>query len=666
MINSADITDQSACPTYDQLLAFRTGRDSDCRSDTIGSHLTKCAHCQTRLDEFDDLSDPLIQQLGLGISTPFDEPEFRRLQANLLAHPEPFSGSELPSNLHMSSPLPNVAFDQPLPLRLGTYELTELLGHGATGAVYKGRHLKLHRAAAVKVLFPEHVSEPASVARFFREMKAVGQLDHPNIIRATDAGEESNRHYLVMEYVPGIDVSTLVSQTGTLSVANACEVVRQAAAGLDFAHEHSMVHRDVKPSNLMLTEQGQIKLLDLGLVAFKDEPGEGENERLPRGTADYMSPEQWTDYQGVDIRADIYSLGCTLFKLLCGHTPYRFANREVYPSRMTAHLQAPIPSAKALRPDIPLEVESTILRLLAKDPGHRFDRPRDVAVALRAAAQTADLPGLIQTVRPWSADVSIPAQAWNPATDDSSKPVLVSRRALMATMGIAAIPLGAAVWQFVNSGTPQLKRGQWRSIMPTRPKIVLSDDAQSVAQSRNAKSIEVNAQKLTLVELGMPVVGQFSVRAELQQNTASAAAGIYFRYGIGRAEDDTKVYKFQAIQLVPDADAAMCRLQWSSFLVHQTDHNLNIRRIALANNALAVEVGDNQPHRLEIMVGHDRLPEVHLDGQSVPSWILLKDGYFHINMNKAQVPNAYAGRVGLLTESGKSVFRDAELSYYSP
>ena len=210
---------------------------------------------------------------------------------------------------------------------IASYELLDKLGEGGMGAVYKARHVDLDKIVALKILPSDKMQNAEAVQRFKREMKAAGKLDHPNIVRAMDAGEQDGTHYLVMEYVKGIDLSDLSRQQGPLPIPEACELIRQAAVGLQVAHESEMVHRDIKPSNLMLAQQRHglptVKILDFGLALL--ESGGGNRDLTTTGammgTLNYMAPEQGTDSHSVDIRADIYSLGASLYRLLCGEAP---------------------------------------------------------------------------------------------------------------------------------------------------------------------------------------------------------------------------------------------------------------------------------------------------------------------------------------------------------
>jgi len=283
------------------------------------------------------------------------------------------------------------------PMELGEYRLLEKLGEGGMGTVYKAVHTRLDRVVAVKLLRRDHLRDEDAVARFDREMKAAGAVDHPNVVRALDAREIDGTRLLAMEYVEGVDLSTLVARAHPISIADACELARQTAQGLDAVHQHGLVHRDVKPSNLMLNRRGQVKLLDLGLARLQRERGgvevTGTAEAL--GTVDYMAPEQVGEARSVDIRADIYSLGCTLYKLLTGHPPFGDDPQKSALERAMAHVRDPVPPIRNLRPDVPAELDRVLGRMLAKPPEKRFATPVQAARALAPLTVGHDLPGLL-------------------------------------------------------------------------------------------------------------------------------------------------------------------------------------------------------------------------------------------------------------------------------
>ena len=381
------------CPSHARLFDYVVGRLSDVASEVLASHLDTCSTCQTKLATLDDASDSLVARLRLPVA---DDP--------LLAEPEcgvalaRAKAVAVGSSGTAGQPSPRQKGPFPVPSQLGEYQLLEELGHGGMGTVYKALHTKLDRVVALKVLVKGRVEDGRAIARFEREMKAIGRLDHPQIVRAHDAREIEDRPVLIMEYVEGLDLARLVGRAGPLRVSDACELARQAAVGLQYVHEHGLVHRDIKPSNLMLTPRGEIKILDLGLARFHHQRG-GSDEMTgtgqTMGTADYMAPEQASDSHSADIRADVYSLGCTLFKLLAGRAPFEGPQYRGAFDKMTAHVQTPAPSIRELAGDVPEELSALLRRMLAKDPAERPATPADVAAKLAAFCRGHDLPALV-------------------------------------------------------------------------------------------------------------------------------------------------------------------------------------------------------------------------------------------------------------------------------
>jgi len=281
--------------------------------------------------------------------------------------------------------------------QLGDYRLVEKLGAGGMGVVYKAVHAELDRVVAVKVLSAGLVDDEEVIARFKREIKAVGQLDHPHIVRAFDARRIGETHFLVMEFIEGTDWEHLVRRWGPLRAADVCELGRQAALGLQHAHEHGLIHRDIKPSNLMLTCEGQAKILDLGLARMR---GGAASQALTvsgqtMGTPDYIAPEQAADSHDVDIRADLYSLGCTLYKLLAGRAPFEDAAHRTLYAKLQAHKQEVPPPMTQFRHDLPRSLVAILGRLLAKEPGQRFATPGELAEVLAPLAASNDLRALV-------------------------------------------------------------------------------------------------------------------------------------------------------------------------------------------------------------------------------------------------------------------------------
>lgn len=380
------------CPPQTRLTDYLLGKIDDASAASVDDHLAICAECQTVLGACDEKQDTLIATFKRRNSEgEFDsEPELGQALARISSMRV---GDELAgrnASLEDTSVLDATKFSG---IRLGQYRLLKLLGQGGMGAVYKAEHARLEMIVAVKILADHLTNDGQAIARFDREMKAVGKVSHLNIVRATDAGEERGRHYLAMEYVDGRDLSQLVRASGRLSINDACEVIRQAAAGVQHAHDNGLIHRDLKPSNLMITREGCVKVLDLGLARLHaQDRGAGLTADFQvMGTADYMAPEQALKAKEVDSRADIYSLGCTLYTLLCGRPPFSDEQHDSSLRKLMAHEQEPPKAVIERREDVPLQLSAIVDKALAKSPEDRFATARDFADALQPFAAGADL-----------------------------------------------------------------------------------------------------------------------------------------------------------------------------------------------------------------------------------------------------------------------------------
>src|SRR3989442_406990 len=230
----------------------------------------------------------------------------------------------------------------------------------------------MRRRAAVKVLPTARASDPSALERFYREARAVAALDHPNIVRAYDIDQEDNLHFLVMEYVDGTSLQELVKKSGPLEPGRSAHYIRQAAMGLQHAHEVAgLVHRDIKPGNLIVDRGGTVKILDMGLARFFNDQDDMLTQKYDEnvlGTADYLAPEQALDSHGVDIRADIYSLGATFYYCLTGRTP--FTEGTVAQKLIWHQTRQPTP-IKQMRPDVPDALRVLIDRMMSTDPAQR-------------------------------------------------------------------------------------------------------------------------------------------------------------------------------------------------------------------------------------------------------------------------------------------------------
>jgi hypothetical protein len=380
-------------PQSDQLEAFAAGQIAPEAAVEISAHLASCEACRTVIDSLP--ADTLVSLLRQ-VPVPAELPTTTAPPAvdihDVVTRAWP---SAPPSN---EFPIPAALTDNP------RYRVIELVGIGGMGAVYKAEHRLMERHVALKVVNPSLVNKPAMVERFQREVKAAARLTHPNIVTAHDADQAGETHFLVMEYVEGVSLNQHVQKHGALPVAEACAYIRQAALGLAHAAERGMVHRDIKPHNLMLTADGQVKILDFGLARFVREQAGAETDGVASGesdasnsgkkppiteigavmgTVDFIAPEQAADPRQADLRADIYSLGCTLYYLLAGQAPYPEGSTL---DKLTAHLERDPKPLSEFRSDVPTRLAGVIARMMAKDPARRYQTPAAVAEALQPFA----------------------------------------------------------------------------------------------------------------------------------------------------------------------------------------------------------------------------------------------------------------------------------------
>jgi serine/threonine protein kinase len=384
-LGETTMPDRSAVhPPKDELVAFGLGRLEPEAATRVESHLESCAACcETMLDLQDDTFVALVRK-----SPPQEAEDRASLHATIDTNASAPDDDRTPADL------------PPELCEHARYEVLELIGRGGMGDVYKAQHKMMHRPVALKVIKPKLVRHDAAVQRFQREVQAAARLHHGNIVTAHDAEQAGELHFLVMEFVDGVGLDEVVRRRGPLPVAEACEYLRQAAAGLQHAHELGMVHRDIKPHNLMLARSGQLKILDFGLAGFASEAASGElhvdggeapsaaeaSQQLTQlgtmmGTPDYMAPEQAADAHAADIRADIYSLGCTFYTLLTGQAPFA---ADAALDKIKAHLEQAPPPLADFRDDVPPEVEAILRRMLAKSPAERYQTPAELAAALAA------------------------------------------------------------------------------------------------------------------------------------------------------------------------------------------------------------------------------------------------------------------------------------------
>jgi hypothetical protein len=380
----------------------------------------------------------------------------------------------------------------------------------------------MDRIVALKVMSSAALNNPDAVKRFEREVKAAAKLHHPNVVTAFDAGLQDGVHYLVMEFVDGCDLSTLLKRQSKFSIRQACDFIAQAAKGLAFAHSKGVVHRDIKPGNLLVGSDGVVKVLDLGLARFDDGPAGGgakaeaelTQSGAVMGTVDYMAPEQALNTRLADAKSDVYSLGCTLHRLITGEIPYR---GETVVEKILAHREHPIPQLSALRPDVPPAVQAIFSRMMAKRPDDRptmqnvadefgrldFGAPGTSGIGLAKIPGAASIPpgasgvGLAQATPIVAAAAPAPLVAPRAGTlvrgtatetrplrtAAAAPPRHKSQMPLLAAAGAGAVLLALGVWVYIkdkegnNIAIVQVPDGGTVEVTPAVPKATANPPA---------------------------------------------------------------------------------------------------------------------------------------------------------------------------------------------
>jgi serine/threonine protein kinase len=390
-------------PTAQQLAAFVVGKLTPEGRVRMQAHLADCEACSAFLSKTP--RDPFVNILRQAATAASDvdqsTPDVRNASTysglvsarsapvrpahcgnapqegsvNKPATPSQRVGSE--------KPIQPTLDDIPSALREQTkYRIERLLGRGGMGSVYEAHHARMDRRVAIKVINPSLIDHPEAVKRFDQEVRAAAKVEHENIARAYDADEIGSLRILVMEFISGQSLDKYLAKNGPLSVVQACRIIQQAFAGLNDAHKRGMVHRDLKPQNLMLTPEGKVKILDFGLAKLASEHRQGDNltrENALMGTPHYLAPEQALDAAKADVRADIYSLGCTLYCLLAGVTPFQ-GDTDV--QVLLAHQRDAHRPLCELRPDVPRGLSELVDRMLAKNPADRPQSPVEAGHAL--------------------------------------------------------------------------------------------------------------------------------------------------------------------------------------------------------------------------------------------------------------------------------------------
>jgi len=356
------------------------------------------------------------------------------VQTAVVAEPQPNT---------MPAP-PNPAANA-MPTKIGAYRILEEIGRGAMGAVYRAEHENLGRVVALKILPPEMAHDAGRLDRFQREMSAIGRLDHENIVLATDAGLADGYFFIAMQFVKGMDLDQVLKRVGRLNPEAACDVIRQAALGLQHIHENNLVHRDIKPPNLIISADGAVKILDLGIARLRLD-GEDQSAMTAAdalmGTPDFIAPEQIRQCRDVDIRADIYSLGCTLYKLLSGHVPFEGDEYGNHTAKLVGHANHEPTPLVHWCPDLHEGLVAIVDGMMAKSVDDRPQTPAEVVRLLETFANDTNLSTFVEGTAPV---LEVPAAStsignWTPTKKQT---VLSPQLAIGLATGVVAL-LGAA------------------------------------------------------------------------------------------------------------------------------------------------------------------------------------------------------------------------------
>lgn len=443
---------RNACPNKASLESYTIGVLSAGLATELELHLEECDACTEALTILESGTDDLLEKLRklneLEVSNVLREPSYRSAVEAISRHE--FSGKKRATAVAYSAKsqldAESGATGQPI-RRLGEYDLFEQIGRGGMGILYRGRHRRLCRDVAVKVL--TRIDDPKAISRCHREMQAAGRVRHPNVVTTTDAGEIDGVLFLVMDLIDGLHVGQILARVRPMLIADACEIVRQACEGLEAISQQQLVHRDLKPGNLMVDCSGTVRILDLGLALIHDEQRSASTLTpvgMIMGSLDFMAPEQAEDTHLVDVRADIYSLGATLYTLLAGRSPLSGSNDEGRLEKFASLIIGNVTPLRTLRTDVPAELADIAGRMMARRPEDRFSTPQLVGKLLKPFCGGSDLKTLVLRAREASQPTEIPVEVRIPVEVPAILPDLQSGS------------IGPKSYADSNSGPETLKR----------------------------------------------------------------------------------------------------------------------------------------------------------------------------------------------------------------
>jgi serine/threonine protein kinase len=422
----------------------------------------------------------------------------------------------------------------------GKYRILGPIGSGGMGQVYLCEHMVMRRRVAVKVL-PLRSSDHESLERFRREARAVARLHHSNIVTAYDIDQAGQTSFLVMEYIDGSTFRQIVSRTGPMDYVRACHYIRQAALGLQHAHEAGLVHRDIKPSNLLLDRTGTVKILDLGLARFFHEDSDELSKpqmQSPLGTTDYMAPEQALDSHQADIRADIYSLGATFYFLLAGHRPFQEGSDL---QKLIWHqIRKPQP-IREIRADVPEALAAVIDRMMAKAPTERYQSPAEVARALTSWVRTRinppapeEMPQLASSTSGGSypdAPHDLPVSLYGSESTPTNSTVRQQGTDEFPGLQPNAVPVPAAKSKAPTTTAPRSQVGQETSARSRPPSAEVKP--YSVSRSAPVRETRTSSAPRASAKKSSHSLRSRSAKKPDQRNLVIAAVGAGLLLGLG-------------------------------------------------------------------------------------------------------------------------------------
>ena len=438
------------CPAPTQIADCLNGKLDEPVSRVLFAHLETCSHCQQVASDLDGQSDSFVGEIRAS-SVMLESPM-------LDSQGSCFEMIEKAESLAVGEGSSAVLDElDKTPRRIRDYQILEPLGFGGMGEVYRARHIRLKRDVAIK-LISEHRTDNEVALKFFQqEMEAVGRLEqHPHLVQALDAGEYEGIQYLVMQLVDGQNVEQLLRQKEYLDVADVCEIGRQAALGLHFAHQQGLIHRDVKPTNLMVSAGGGVQVMDLGLSMFRS--AEGAMKQV-LGSVQYMAPEQADRNAEVDVRTDVYGLGGTLYFLLTGKAPHQTTSYKSLQRRIHERTRASLSELTQVRKDVPLTLRELLEELLAPSAGERPKSAAEVARRLSPFTEGSDLFELMAEYRAGAecgeAVVADVADMPESETEESVDRWVRFRVVLFGLLAVMGLVLSVVVWRTMFPSNPR-------------------------------------------------------------------------------------------------------------------------------------------------------------------------------------------------------------------